>query len=175
MLTFYGIEAWTRKTPWVFTDELEWTQISRAIEETGHAARRGEPIFFKSLYAYLIAPFWAIHSTETAYARDQVRERRRHVARGRADLPARADARFRSATSLVVALLSVCIPGMAYVTTIVIPEVLGLPLVRALLVADRARARDGAAARLSCWVGLAVVGRAARAQPQFATVPCRRS
>ena len=34
----------------------------------GHAARRGEPIFFKSLYAYLIAPFWWIHSTETAYA-----------------------------------------------------------------------------------------------------------
>ena len=51
------------KTPWVFTDELEWTQISRSIESTGHAARRGEPIFFKSLYAYLIAPFWWIHST----------------------------------------------------------------------------------------------------------------
>src|SRR5581483_7353736 len=58
VLTFYGVEAWTRKTPWLFTDELEWTQISRAIASTGHAARRGEPVFFKSFYAYLIAPFW---------------------------------------------------------------------------------------------------------------------
>ena len=76
VLTFYGIEAWMRKTPWVFTDELEWTQISRAIEETGHAARRGEPIFFKSLYASLIAPFWAIDSTADRVRGDQVRERR---------------------------------------------------------------------------------------------------
>ena len=37
VVTFYCVEAWTRKTLWVFTDELEWTQISRAIEETGHA------------------------------------------------------------------------------------------------------------------------------------------
>ena len=27
-----------------------------------------QPIFFKSLYAYLIAPFWWIHSTATAYS-----------------------------------------------------------------------------------------------------------
>jgi malonate-semialdehyde dehydrogenase (acetylating)/methylmalonate-semialdehyde dehydrogenase len=30
--------------------------ISRAIEETGHSSRRGEPIFFKTLYAVVIAP-----------------------------------------------------------------------------------------------------------------------
>ena len=62
MLSFYFVEAWSRKTPWVFTDELEWTQISRSIAATGHAARRGEPIYFKSIYAYAIAPFWWIHS-----------------------------------------------------------------------------------------------------------------
>src|SRR5439155_10760861 len=67
-LTFYLVEAWTRKTPWIFTDELEWSQISRAIADTGHAARRGQPIFFKSLYAYVIAPCWWIHSTASAYA-----------------------------------------------------------------------------------------------------------
>lgn len=60
-------EAGAQKTPTVFTDELEWTQISRAIASTGHAARRGVPISFKSLYAFLIAPFWWIHSTSTAY------------------------------------------------------------------------------------------------------------
>ena len=68
VVTFYFVEAWTRKTPWVFTDELEWTQISRAIATTGHAARRGQPIFFKSLYAYVIAPCWWIHSNAAAYA-----------------------------------------------------------------------------------------------------------
>ena len=68
VLTFYLVEAWTRKTPWIFTDELEWTQISRSIAATGHAARRGQPIFFKSLYAWVIAPCWWIHSTASAYA-----------------------------------------------------------------------------------------------------------
>ena len=44
VLSFYAVEAWSRKTPWVFSDELEWTQLSRSIARTGQAARRGEPI-----------------------------------------------------------------------------------------------------------------------------------
>jgi hypothetical protein len=60
-------EAAIRKTPTIFTDELEWSQISRSIAATGHAARRGEPIGFKSLYVFLIAPAWWLHSTNTAY------------------------------------------------------------------------------------------------------------
>jgi hypothetical protein len=61
-------EAAIRKSPTIFTDELEWSQLSRAIADTGHAARRGEPFAFKSVYAYLIAPGWWIHSTNSAYA-----------------------------------------------------------------------------------------------------------
>jgi len=68
VLALLSWEASIRKTPTIFGDELEWTQISRAIADTGHAARRGEPIGFKSLYPYLIAPFWWIHTTSTAYA-----------------------------------------------------------------------------------------------------------
>jgi hypothetical protein len=60
-------EAAIHKTPTIFTDELEWSQISRSIAATGHAARRGQPIEFKSVYAFLIAPAWWIHSTNTAY------------------------------------------------------------------------------------------------------------
>jgi hypothetical protein len=60
-------EASIRRTPTIATDEFEWTQISRAIAATGHAARRGEPIGFKSLYAFLIAPFWWLHSVSAAY------------------------------------------------------------------------------------------------------------
>src|ERR1700722_13211389 len=61
VVVFYFVEAALRKTPWVFTAEREWTQIPRAVAATGHAARRGQPVFFKSLYAYLIAPAWWIH------------------------------------------------------------------------------------------------------------------
>lgn len=61
-------EASIRKSPTVFSDELEWSQLSRAIAATGHAARRGQPIQFKSLYAFLIAPCWWIHSTSAAYS-----------------------------------------------------------------------------------------------------------
>jgi len=39
----YAFEAWRHVTPWLFTDELETTQISRSLAATGHAARRGEP------------------------------------------------------------------------------------------------------------------------------------
>src|SRR3954452_17860248 len=61
-------QASARKTPTIFSDELEWTQISRAIAATGHAAPGVQPIGFKSLYAFLLAPVWWIHSTQTAYS-----------------------------------------------------------------------------------------------------------
>ena len=64
----YGWQAWKHHSPWLFTDELELTQLSRAIAETGHAARRGEPHSFDTLYTYLTAPAWRIHDTHTAYA-----------------------------------------------------------------------------------------------------------
>jgi hypothetical protein len=64
----YCVEAWKRTTPWLFTDELEMTQISRAIAATGHAARRGEPYHFRSLYTYMIAPLWWIHDVAAAFS-----------------------------------------------------------------------------------------------------------
>ncbi len=63
----YAWQAWRRETPTIFTDELELTQISRAIAATGHPARRGEPYVFTSLVPYLTAPAWRIHSVATAY------------------------------------------------------------------------------------------------------------
>ena len=42
--------------------------LSRSIAATGHASRRGQPIGFQSLYAYLIAPAWWLHSTAASYA-----------------------------------------------------------------------------------------------------------
>jgi uncharacterized membrane protein len=62
----YAVEAIGHVTPWLFGDELEFTQLSRAIADTGHPARRGAA-HGASLYAYLVAPAWWLHSTPAAY------------------------------------------------------------------------------------------------------------
>src|SRR5919205_767214 len=64
----YAVEAWAHSTPWLFTDELELAQLSRAIAATGHAARRGEAHSFDTLWTYVTAPAWRIDNTHTAYA-----------------------------------------------------------------------------------------------------------
>jgi hypothetical protein len=64
----YTWEAWRHGTPWLFGDELELTQLSRSIAETGHPARRGDPYTFKSLYTYLMAPAWLLDDVHQAYA-----------------------------------------------------------------------------------------------------------
>jgi uncharacterized membrane protein YidH (DUF202 family) len=68
LCTVYCVEAWKHLTPWLFTDELEMTQISRSIAATGHPARRGQPYSFHSLYPVLTAPMWLIDHVPTAYA-----------------------------------------------------------------------------------------------------------
>jgi hypothetical protein len=64
----YVIQAWAHKTPWLFGDELQLTQLSRAIADTGHAARRGEPYSFTTLWSYVLAPAWLIDNLHLAYA-----------------------------------------------------------------------------------------------------------
>ena len=64
----YAVEAWAHGTPWLFGDELELTQLSRSIADTGHAARRGEPHSFDTLWTYAMAPAWLIDNVQTAYS-----------------------------------------------------------------------------------------------------------
>ena len=142
-LAFFWIEAASRKTPWLFTDELEWSQLSRAIASTGHAARRGQAHSFESLYSYLIAPAWWIHSTGTAYAAVKYVNA---VVMSAAAVPTYLLARMLVArgTALAVALLSIAIPAMSYATFIV-PEALAyLWFALVSLLAVRAIARPNA-------------------------------
>ena len=67
LAALYAYQSWRHSSPWLFTDELELTQLSRSIADTGEAARRGEPHFFETLYTYLTAPAWWIDSTAQAY------------------------------------------------------------------------------------------------------------
>jgi hypothetical protein len=125
ILTFYGYEAWLRKTPWLFSDEDEWAQISRAIATTGHAARRGVPISYKSLYAFLIAPMWWIKNTHTAYTAIKYLDA---VVMCAAALPTYFLGRMlvSKRSALAAAVLAIAIPGMSY-ATFIIPEPLAYP------------------------------------------------
>jgi len=67
LVALYVWQSWHHTSPWLFTDELELTQLSRSIADTGEAARRGQPHFFDSLYTYLTAPAWWLGSTAQAY------------------------------------------------------------------------------------------------------------
>jgi hypothetical protein len=63
----YAWQASRRDSPTIFTDELEFAQISRAIAETGESARRGAPYGFQTLYSFVVAPAWWIDDTASAY------------------------------------------------------------------------------------------------------------
>ncbi len=64
----YMWEAWRHGSPWLFGDELQMTQLSRAIADTGHAARRGHAYTPDTLYPYFTAPAWLIHNVRNAYS-----------------------------------------------------------------------------------------------------------
>jgi hypothetical protein len=114
----YGWEAWRHGSPWLFGDELELTQLSRSIADTGHAARRGYPYSPHSLYTYLLAPAWLIHDTHRAYAAV------RYLGVGLMTLtvfPAYALARtvVSRPPALFVAAAAATIPAVAYTSLIV--------------------------------------------------------
>ncbi len=155
VLIFYWVEASLRRSPWVFTDELEWAQLSRAIASTGHEARRGQPIGFTSLYAYLIAPAWWIHSTATAYAAIKYLN---SFVMCLAAVPTYLMARLLVSrrVAVVVALLSIAIPAMSYATSIV-PESLAYAwFALAAWLAVRALAASGWSAALLAAAAAAV-------------------
>jgi hypothetical protein len=68
LAALYAWQASRHPVPTIFTDELETTQLSRAISETGKAARRGEPYGMPTLVAYFLAPVWWLSPATTAYA-----------------------------------------------------------------------------------------------------------
>lgn len=144
-------QAAIRKTPTIFGDELEWTQISRAIASTGHAARRGEPISFKSLYAFLIAPTWWIHSTSTAYSAIKYLNT---IVMALAAVPTYFMARMLVSVrvAFVAALAAICTTGLYY-APFILPEVAAYPMF-ALCSWVSIRALAGGGRR---WIAAAVV------------------
>ena len=69
LAALYAWQASRRPVPTIFTDELELTQLARAIAETGEPARRGVPYEgFASLVAYALAPVWWLSSATASWA-----------------------------------------------------------------------------------------------------------
>jgi hypothetical protein len=68
LAALYAWQASRRPVPTIFTDELELTQLARAIAETGEPARRGEPYGLASLVAYVLAPAWWLGSASASWA-----------------------------------------------------------------------------------------------------------
>src|SRR5581483_4192883 len=151
LLSLLAWQAAIRKSPTIFGDELEWTQISRAIAATGHAARRGEPIGFKSLYPYLIAPFWRIDSTSSAY--DAIKYANT-LLMALAAVPTYFLARLLvPARAAVVTALAVLCTTALYYAPFLLPEVAAFPaFALCAWVSVRALARGGAG-----WYAAAVV------------------
>ncbi len=69
LAALYAWQASRRPVPTLFTDELELTQLARAIADTGEPARRGVPYdSLASLVAYVLAPVWWLGSVSESWA-----------------------------------------------------------------------------------------------------------
>jgi len=147
----YAWEAWRHGSPWLFGDELELTQLSRAISATGHAARRGQPHSFDTLYTYFIAPFWRIGSVRHAYDAIKYMD---VIVMTTAAFPTYGIARFvvGRRAALFAATAAVTIPALAY-SSMILAEPLAYPyatLCLYLIVAALVR-------RTRWWIGGAVL------------------
>jgi hypothetical protein len=118
-------QAASMKSPVVFGDELEWTMISRAIAHTGQGARLGEPSGFRSLFAYVIAPAWWLHSTQASYTAIKYLDT---VVMAAAAIPTYLIARtmVRPGWAFAAALGTMCTSALFY-ASLILPEALAYP------------------------------------------------
>ena len=155
LAALYAWQASRHPVPTIFTDELELTQLSRAIAETGEPARRGEPYGLATLVAYFLAPAWWFASTSTAYAAVKLLL---VLAMTATVFPAYALARLVVSRwyALAAAAGATAVPALAY-STIIVEEPLAYPMsTLSLWLTARALASPS-------WMRVAVAGTAALA------------
>ena len=63
----YAWQAWLVATPYLFSDELKYTQIARSLAEGLGLTRRGEPASLDNLTELATAPAWLVGDASTAY------------------------------------------------------------------------------------------------------------
>jgi hypothetical protein len=126
LAALYAWQASRHPVPTIFTDELELTQLSRSVAETGEAARRGEPYGLPTLVAYVLAPVWWLGTAAGAYAAGKVVL---VLAMTAAVFPAYGLARTVVSKwyALAAAGTAVAVPALAY-SPILVEEPLAYPL-----------------------------------------------
>ena len=140
LAALYAWQASRRVVPTTFTDELELTQLARAIAHTGEPARRGIPYpGLASLVAYVLAPVWWLGSVSASYAAAKLML---VLAMTATIFPAYGLARMVVPKwyALVAAGAAVAVPALAY-APILVEEPLAYPLATTGAVADRPRPR----------------------------------
>jgi hypothetical protein len=112
-LLVYAWQAWLVRSPFVFSDELEFTQLARSLAETGEAARRGAAYGLAPLPAVAVAPAWLLSNAESAYLTAKLIG---VLAMTAAIFPTYALARMlvRPAAALFAATAAVAIPAFMY-------------------------------------------------------------
>ena len=162
LAALYAWQASRRPVPTIFTDELELTQLARAIAETGEPARRGEPYGLASLVAYALAPVWWLGSTTASWAAAKLIL---VLAMTATVFPAYGLARMVVPKwyALAAAGASVAVPALAY-SPIIVEEPLAYPLsTTALWLIARSLERP-TRGRIAAAAGISVVAALGRTQ-----------
>jgi hypothetical protein len=127
LAALYLWQASEHLVPTLYTDEIEMTQLSRSIADTGSPARRGDPYDgMPTLVAYVLAPVWWLGSAATSYAAAKVLL---VLAMTATIFPAYALARMVVPRfhALVAAAAATAVPALAY-APVLVEEPLAYPL-----------------------------------------------
>lgn len=113
LAALYAWQASQRVSPTIFSDEAQFSQISRGIAEDGMPSRRGEPSGFETLYTYLVAPAWWLDDPGAAWEAAKLIG---VLVMSAALFPAYALARFvvSRGWALVAATIAVAAPPLSY-------------------------------------------------------------
>ncbi len=65
---YHWFQALARTSPWIFPDEVRYTEFARAAAETGLAEVSGERRRIAALHGYLLAPAWFVDDAGTAWS-----------------------------------------------------------------------------------------------------------
>lgn len=130
LASLYAWQASKRVSPSIFSDEIEFTQISRGIAENGVPSRHGQPSGFGSLYTYLVAPAWWLDPKTAWEAAKLIGV----LVMTAAIFPAYGLARFVAsrAWALAAAIIAVAAPPLAYAPYL-LEEPLAYPVATAAL------------------------------------------
>jgi hypothetical protein len=157
----YAWQAWLVPTPYIFADELRYTQIARSLAEGGEVMRRGYPVGLDTLAEVFTAPAWLLDDVDAAY---DLAKYIGVAAMSATVFPAYGLARMLVSTrwALFAAAASVAVPALTY-SSLLLEEPFAYPIATLafyLIVRAIARGEPGAygAAAAVCVVALLVRG-----------------